>query len=120
MDEGLHMFKPVLLTVIGLGLLLASAVNAAEMSSKTSVVDAVSTGTVPTYSIVLLTENFPPYNMAVDGKNFAPEGRIVGIAAGVGYSSVFVAASCTQSKLLHISDKPRCYRAGPSLDYRAG
>lgn len=47
-------------------------------------------------SIVLLTENLPPYNMAVDGKNFASESNIEGIAsevvremfkrAGVGYS----------------------------------
>ena len=47
-------------------------------------------------SIVLLTENLPPYNMAVDGKNFASDSNIEGIAsevvretfkrAGVGYS----------------------------------
>jgi polar amino acid transport system substrate-binding protein len=51
---------------------------------------------VPAYSMVLLTENFPPYNMAADGKNFAQEANIKGIAvevvrqtfkrAGVGYS----------------------------------
>lgn len=50
----------------------------------------------PAYSMVLLTENFPPYNMAVDGKNFAHEENIKGIAAevvremfkraGIGYS----------------------------------
>lgn len=33
------------------------------------------------YSVVLLTENFPPYNMAVDGKNFAQDSNIQGIAA---------------------------------------
>jgi polar amino acid transport system substrate-binding protein len=48
------------------------------------------------YSFVLLTENFPPYNMAIDGKNFAQEANIQGIAveivretfkrAGIGYS----------------------------------
>jgi polar amino acid transport system substrate-binding protein len=48
------------------------------------------------YSFVLLTENFPPYNMAIDGKNFAHEKNIHGIAvdivretfkrAGIGYS----------------------------------
>ncbi len=48
------------------------------------------------YSLVLLTENFPPYNMAADGKNFAREENIQGIAAdvvremfkraGIGYS----------------------------------
>jgi polar amino acid transport system substrate-binding protein len=47
-------------------------------------------------SIVLMTENLPPYNMAVDGKNFAQESNIDGIAAevlrdtfkraGIGYS----------------------------------
>ncbi|SQF94068.1 ABC-type amino acid transport, signal transduction systems, periplasmic component/domain protein [Paucimonas lemoignei] len=47
-------------------------------------------------SIVLMTENLPPYNMAVDGKNFAQESNIEGIAAevvretfkraGIGYS----------------------------------
>lgn len=31
--------------------------------------------------IVLLTENFPPYNMAGDGKNFATDANIRGIAA---------------------------------------
>ena len=33
------------------------------------------------YSMVLLTENFPPYNMASNGKNFAQEEKINGIAA---------------------------------------
>lgn len=33
------------------------------------------------YSMVLLTENFPPYNMARNGKNFAHENAIDGIAA---------------------------------------
>jgi polar amino acid transport system substrate-binding protein len=34
-------------------------------------------------SIVLMTENLPPYNMAVDGKNFAQDSNIEGIAAQV-------------------------------------
>jgi len=48
------------------------------------------------YDIVLLTENFPPHNMAVDGRNFAKDANINGIAvevvremfkrAGVSYS----------------------------------
>lgn len=48
------------------------------------------------YSMVLLTENFPPYNMATNGKNFAHEDHIEGIAtelvremyrrAGISYS----------------------------------
>ncbi len=33
--------------------------------------------------INLLTENFPPYNMAVDGKNFARDENIAGIAADI-------------------------------------
>lgn len=37
----------------------------------------------PSYSVVLLTENFPPYNMAVNGKNFAQEENIDGIAVDI-------------------------------------
>ncbi|MET1079617.1 MAG: ABC transporter substrate-binding protein [Pseudomonas sp.] len=37
----------------------------------------------PNYSMVLLTENFPPYNMAINGKNFATEDSIDGIAVDV-------------------------------------
>ncbi|WP_374415449.1 substrate-binding periplasmic protein [Ectopseudomonas oleovorans] len=37
----------------------------------------------PNYSVVLLTENFPPYNMAVNGKNFAQEENIDGIAVDI-------------------------------------
>lgn len=33
--------------------------------------------------IDLLTENFPPYNMAQDGKNFARDGQVTGIAADI-------------------------------------
>ncbi|MDA7084786.1 ABC transporter substrate-binding protein [Pseudomonas sp. SA3-5] len=50
----------------------------------------------PDYRVVLLTENFPPYNMASNGKNFAQEDNLDGIAvdivremfkrAGVNYS----------------------------------
>ena len=29
----------------------------------------------PDYTVVLLTENFPPYNMAINGKNFAQEDK---------------------------------------------
>ncbi|MEB0043522.1 MULTISPECIES: ABC transporter substrate-binding protein [unclassified Pseudomonas] len=90
------MFKRVFLAVIGIGFLLAGAAHAADASSETPVVDAASTDAPPAYSVVLLTENFPPYNMAVDGKNFAPDNKIAGISAeilretfkraGVGYS----------------------------------
>ncbi|EOX9120339.1 substrate-binding periplasmic protein [Pseudomonas aeruginosa] len=39
--------------------------------------------TDPYYSMVLLTENFPPYNMAINGKNFAQEDNIDGIAVDI-------------------------------------
>ncbi|MCP8467366.1 ABC transporter substrate-binding protein [Pseudomonas sp. ZM23] len=74
--------KRILLAWIGCGLLLASAARAETEASS--------------YSMVLLTENFPPYNMAINGKNFAQEDNIDGIAvdivkemfkrAGVSYS----------------------------------
>jgi polar amino acid transport system substrate-binding protein len=35
------------------------------------------------YKVVLLTENFPPFNMAVDDKNFARDDGIDGIAADI-------------------------------------
>jgi len=35
------------------------------------------------YSVVLLTENYPPYNMAINGKNFAQEDNIDGIAVDI-------------------------------------
>ncbi|NQD94472.1 ABC transporter substrate-binding protein [Pseudomonas sp. CrR25] len=37
----------------------------------------------PEYRMVLLTENFPPYNMAINGKNFAQEDNIDGIAVDI-------------------------------------
>lgn len=37
----------------------------------------------PNFNVVLLTENFPPYNMAVNGKNFAQEENIDGIAVDI-------------------------------------
>ncbi|MGE8504057.1 MAG: substrate-binding periplasmic protein [Pseudomonas sp.] len=37
----------------------------------------------PNYTVVLLTENFPPYNMAINGKNFAQEDNIDGIAVDI-------------------------------------
>lgn len=40
-------------------------------------------GARPDYSMVLLTENFPPYNMAINGKNFAQEDNIDGIAVDI-------------------------------------
>ncbi len=35
------------------------------------------------YRVVLLTENFPPYNMAINGKNFAQEDNLDGIAVDI-------------------------------------
>lgn len=35
------------------------------------------------YEVVLLTENFPPFNMAVDDKNFARDDSIDGISADI-------------------------------------
>lgn len=35
------------------------------------------------YKVVLLTENFPPFNMAVDDKNFARDDSIDGISADI-------------------------------------
>lgn len=90
------MLKRFFTAVLGFGLLLASVAQAAQSDSDASVVGSASTDAAPAYSIVLLTENFPPYNMAIDGKNFAPDKKIAGIAAeilretfkraGVGYS----------------------------------
>jgi polar amino acid transport system substrate-binding protein len=75
------MFKRFFLALIGAGVLLSDGAWGSE---------------APAYSMVLLTENYPPYNMAIDGKNFAQEDNINGIAvdvvremfkrAGVGYS----------------------------------
>jgi len=75
------MFKGVFLALISAVTLLSGAARADDSLA---------------YSMVLLTENFPPYNMAADGKNFAQEANIKGIAAevvretfkraGIGYS----------------------------------
>lgn len=75
------MFKRLLVVVASASLLLGSLARAAETADT---------------SLVLLTENFPPYNMAKNGKNFAQGENIDGIAvdivremfkrAGVNYS----------------------------------
>ncbi|MCW1246419.1 ABC transporter substrate-binding protein [Pseudomonas sp. SAICEU22] len=59
------MLKRLVLAVAGATLLLAGTVRAAETS------------------LVLLTENFPPYNMAKNGKNFAQDENIHGIAVDI-------------------------------------
>lgn len=70
------------LIAIGLLLVMAVSAKAAALSDD--------------YKMVLLTENFPPFNMAADGKNYAADQNISGInadivremfkRAGVGYS----------------------------------
>ncbi|AYC34668.1 ABC transporter substrate-binding protein [Pseudomonas cavernae] len=62
------MLKRLLLTFAGTLLVLSTAARA-EVDEN--------------YSVVLLTENFPPYNMAINGKNFAQEDNIDGIAADI-------------------------------------
>lgn len=74
----------VFVSVPGPGLVAAESNNVEEPTAPAA------------YSFVLLTENFPPYNMAIDGKNFAQESNIQGIAveivretfkrAGIGYN----------------------------------
>lgn len=62
------MFKHLLLALASSSMLLAGSARAEEPS------DA---------SLVLLTENFPPYNMAKNGKNFAKDENIEGIAVDI-------------------------------------
>jgi polar amino acid transport system substrate-binding protein len=62
------MLKRLLLGLVGGVLLLAGNTFAAVDEN---------------YSVVLLTENYPPYNMAINGKNFAPDDNIDGIAADI-------------------------------------
>jgi len=87
----MHVLKRLLVAFVSAGALLAGLAHGEAAPAQ-----GASGGDSSAYSVVLLTENFPPYNMAVDGKNFAPEDRIKGIAAeilretfkraGVGYS----------------------------------
>ncbi|MFP6850514.1 MAG: ABC transporter substrate-binding protein [Pseudomonas sp.] len=62
------MFKQLLVVIVGTVMVLAGSARAE--------VD-------PNYRVVLLTENFPPYNMAINGKNFAQEDNIDGIAVDI-------------------------------------
>ncbi|MDI3396056.1 ABC transporter substrate-binding protein [Pseudomonas sp. V98_8] len=62
------MFKRILLVLASASLLLISSARAADSS---------------TTELVLLTENFPPYNMAKNGKNFAQDENINGIAVDI-------------------------------------
>ncbi|VVO10573.1 substrate-binding periplasmic protein [Pseudomonas fluorescens] len=62
------MFKRLLLVLVSASVLLAGAAHAAENADT---------------PLVLLTENFPPYNMAKNGKNFAQDENINGIAVDI-------------------------------------
>ncbi|MNQ51161.1 Bacterial extracellular solute-binding protein, family 3 [compost metagenome] len=62
------MSKRLLLALAGTLMVLAGAARA---------------GVDENYSVVLLTENFPPYNMSINGKNFAQEDNIDGIAVDI-------------------------------------
>lgn len=62
------MFKRLLLVFASASLLLVGGAQGAEIRKD---------------SLVLLTENFPPYNMAKNGKNFAQGENIEGIAVDI-------------------------------------
>ncbi|SDZ15080.1 ABC transporter substrate-binding protein [Pseudomonas sp. NFIX28] len=62
------MFKRLFLVLVSASVFFAAGARAAQTS-----------GT----SLVLLTENFPPYNMATNGKNFAQGENIHGIAVDI-------------------------------------
>ncbi|VVN76077.1 substrate-binding periplasmic protein [Pseudomonas fluorescens] len=62
------MFKRLLLVLASASVLLAGSAHAAENADT---------------PLVLLTENFPPYNMAKNGKNFAQDENINGIAVDI-------------------------------------
>lgn len=62
------MFKSLLIALLGAGWLLAGSAQAEVPAN---------------YRMVLLTENFPPYNMAINGKNFAREENINGVAVDI-------------------------------------
>ncbi|MFJ2365884.1 substrate-binding periplasmic protein [Pseudomonas sp. NPDC087697] len=78
------MFKRLLLVLASASLLLAGAARAAEKTDT---------------DLVLLTENFPPYNMAKNGKNFAQEDNINGIAVDI-VREMFKRAQITYSLTL--------------------
>lgn len=64
----MHMHKRLLSALVGTVLGLSLSAHA-ELA--------------PDYHVVLLTENFPPYNMAINGKNFAKEDNLDGIAVDI-------------------------------------
>lgn len=78
------MLKRLLLVLASASLLLTSGVHA---------------GDSPDTDMVLLTENFPPYNMAKNGKNFAQDENISGIATDI-VREIFKRAEITYSLTL--------------------
>ncbi|AKJ97702.1 amino acid ABC transporter substrate-binding protein [Pseudomonas chlororaphis] len=75
------MLKRLVLAFAGATMLLAGTARAADTS------------------LVLLTENFPPYNMAKNGKNFAQDENIQGIAVDI-VREIFKRADITYSLTL--------------------
>lgn len=78
------MTKPFLLALASAFLLLINGARAEES---------------PATDLVLLTENFPPYNMAKNGKNFAQDENINGIAVDI-VREMFKRADITYSLTL--------------------
>ncbi|KAA0976789.1 ABC transporter substrate-binding protein [Pseudomonas sp. ANT_H12B] len=78
------MLKRLLLVLASASLLLVNGAHAAEN---------------PDTDLVLLTENFPPYNMAKNGKNFAQDENINGIAVDI-VREIFKRAEVTYSLTL--------------------
>ncbi|MFU2326610.1 substrate-binding periplasmic protein [Pseudomonas sp. NFX98] len=78
------MLKRLLLALASASLLFVSAAHAADR---------------PDTDMVLLTENFPPYNMAKNGKNFAQGENIDGIATDI-VREIFKRADITYSLTL--------------------
>ena len=78
------MFKTILLVLASASLLLLGSARAADSSAT---------------ELVLLTENFPPYNMAKNGKNFAQDENINGIAVDI-VREMFKRANVTYSLTL--------------------
>lgn len=78
------MLKRLLLALASASLLQISGVHATEN---------------PDADLVLLTENFPPYNMAKNGKNFAQDENINGIAVDI-IREIFKRADVTYSLTL--------------------
>jgi len=78
------MLKRLLLILASTSLLLINGAHAADS---------------PDTDMVLLTENFPPYNMAKNGKNFAQDENISGIATDI-VREIFKRAEITYSLTL--------------------